>query len=294
MSVKSFFLAAATLAAISFSSAVQAEEITLCTGSSSGIYYEAGLDIQKAARNLNVIIVETAGTSENIDRALFAQKGSDNSCDAFIGQPDGMVAEVRSTPAVKNKVRQVGSLHREYLQVVCGKNSGIDDLGDLENDAKAHTIAVGEDGSGTSLVWKNLITEDEDYADVRTIQEGGISALSQVATGDVDCALVTGGLGMGVINDADSMYADTVALVGANDKDFNDALGIDGKPLYEYAKIDGVYKNLQCGWTCDSVSTLSWNARVWAVTEKMDKKTLEAFTRAVAQASVVIKGKYGK
>lgn len=272
-----------------------ADQITLCTGSQSGIYYEAGLDIAKAAgRNLEVIVQETAGTSENIDRVLYAPKDEhEYSCDAFIGQPDGMVNEVRSTPAVSKKVRQVGSLHREYLQVVCGKDSGVDDLGDLESDPSKYTIAVGEEGSGAWLVWKNLISEDEDYAEVRTVQEGGISAISSVATGDVTCALVTGGLGIGAMNDADSMFSDTVSLVGANDKDFNDAVGIDGKTLYEYREIDGAYQNLQ-GFFGD-IDTLTWNARVWVNTEKVaNKKVLEQFTRAVAQAAVGIKGKYGK
>lgn len=288
-----FALAAAAVLVVGGFSSVQAAPIKLCSGSSTGIYYEAALDIAKAAgRGLQVEVLETAGTTENIDRALYGAKEAADSCDAFIGQPDGMVNEIRSTPAVAKKVRQVGTLHREYLQVVCGKDSGVKDLNDLEDEPGHYTLAVGEEGSGAWLLWQNIIAEDEDYADVRIVKEGGISALSSVASGDTTCALITAGLKNGTMNDADSMYSEELALVGANDKDFNDAVGIDGKTIYEYSEIDGVYPNLQGFW--GDVDTISWLSRVYINTEKVDNKTRELFTRAVAQAAVGIKGKYGK
>jgi hypothetical protein len=39
-------------------------------------------------------------------------------------------------------------LHREYLHALCGKNSGVDDIGDLESYPKKYTIALGNRGSG--------------------------------------------------------------------------------------------------------------------------------------------------
>jgi hypothetical protein len=96
-----------------------------------------------------------------------------------------------------------------------------------------------------------------------------------------------------MMNDADSMFADDLVLVGANDKDFDDAAGLDGKPIYEYREIDGVYPNLQGFW--GDVSTITWAARVYINNEKVtDSKTRDAFIRAVSQAAVGIKGKYGK
>ena len=290
--MKTFFttLAFALLASASVSFAAP---LKLCSGSTSGIYFEAATDIAKSVgRGLQVEIVETLGTSDNIERALLSSDQPD-SCDALIVQPDGMVEAAKSSPGISKKIRQVGSLHREYLHVLCGKNSGVDDLGDLEDDPSKYSIAVGERGSGGYLVWQNLIREDEDYASVTPVYEGGTSALSSVAAGDVTCAIVPAGLKNGIMNDADGMFADDLVLVGANDKDFNDAVGFDGKPIYEYREIDGVYPNLQGFW--GDVNTLSWNARVLINTEKVtDSKTRDAFIRAVSQAAVGIKGKYGK
>lgn len=290
--MKKIFLSTA-LAFAAMSASAVAADIKLCSGSPSGVYYEAATDIAKSVgRGLSVTVVETMGTADNIDRALLPSTEPD-SCDALIVQPDGMVDAAKSSPGIAKKLRQVGSLHREYLHVLCGKNSGVDDLGDLENDPTKYSIAVGERGSGGYLVWTNLIREDEDYAAVNVVYEGGTSALSSVAAGDVTCALVPSGLASGTMNDADGMFADDLILAGANDKDFNDAVGIDGKPIYEYREIDSVYPHLQ-GWGGD-VDTLTWTARVIINTDKVtDTKTKDAFIRAVSQAAIGIKGKYGK
>lgn len=288
--IKTVFLG--TALALMASSAFAAP-LKLCSGSTSGIYYEAATDIAKSAsRGLQIEVVESLGTSDNIERSLLASDAPD-SCDAFIGQPDGLVDAAKSSPGLSKKIRQVGALHREYLHVLCGKNSGVDDLGDLEDDPSKYSIAVGERGSGAYLVWQNLIREDEDYASVTPVYEGGTSALSSVVAGDITCALVPAGLKNGMMNDADSMFADDLSLVGANDKDFDDAPGLDGKPIYEYREIDGVYPNLQGFW--GDVSTITWAARVYINNEKVtDSKTRDAFIRAVSQAAVGIKGKYGK
>lgn len=270
--------------------------VNLCSGSGTGVYYEAADAIrQSAGKSLPVINVETVGTGENITRTVNVAKDDDDSCDAFIGQPDAVVYEAKAAPVIAKAIRPVGTLHREYLHALCGKSSGVDDIGDLESNPKAYSVAIGDQGSGAWYVWQNMITEDEDYAEVPTVNEGGSLAISSVASGTTSCVLVPAGLGNGTVNLADSTYADDLNLVGVNDRDFDDAVDIKGKPMYEYRDIDGVYKNLQCGsWSCDEVSTISWPATVYVNTNKLSGKDLDLFIRAVGQASLQIKAKYGK
>ncbi|AZO32817.1 hypothetical protein EJ071_19370 [Mesorhizobium sp. M1B.F.Ca.ET.045.04.1.1] len=271
-------------------------DIRLCTGSSSGNYFAAGQEIAKmAGKNLPVSVVETEGTIDNLQRLIDQPADSPTACDAMIGQPDGPVYIGRQSPAKVKKLRQVGGLHREYLHVLCSKASGVDDLGDIADGG--HSLAIGEPGSGAWLIWQNIIAEDDSYAKVPVTNEGGIIALSAVASDVTTCMLVPSGLKNGTVMEADSNFGDSVVLADANDKDFNDATDITGKPLYTYVDIpSGTYPNsLQTGLFGSSVSTISWLAGVYVNTDRFtDQKQLAAFIQAVARASAGIKAEYGQ
>ncbi|WP_245521323.1 TAXI family TRAP transporter solute-binding subunit [Rhizobium azibense] len=271
-----------------------ASTIRLCTGAANGNYFAAGDMIKNMAGSaVDIAVVETGGTIDSLDRMLSLLKDDIKACDAMIGQPDGPVYISRSSPANVKKVRQVASLHREYLHVLCGKQSGVDDLGDLENNPEKYRIAIGEQGSGAWLIWQNLVSEDEDYGAVPVSNEGGIMALSSVSSGDTTCMLVPAGLRNGTPMEADSTFGDTVALVGANDKDFDDAIDIKGKSLYEYAKIPGeAYPKSFNYWS--DVQTISWLAGVYVNTERFDQKTLSTFIQAATRAAGGIKAEFGQ
>ncbi len=274
-----------------------AETVKLCTGAIDANYYAAGKAIAKmAAASLKIEVVESEGTLENLERSIDTPSTDPKSCDAFIGQPDGPVYYVRTKPATKAMIRQVGELHREYLHVLVNKNSGISDLGDLSGNTKK-TLAIGERGSGAWLVWQNILAEDNSYAKVPVSLEGGILALAEVSSGTTDAMLVPAGIGNGTAASASNNHSSSVALVGANDKDFNDALDVRGKPLYEYAKIPGSsYKKLLCGtFTCSNISTISWRAGVYVNVEKVsDRSTLIKFADAVGRATPAIVSSFGE
>lgn len=295
--MKSPCCATAALAALLYASAASAgQPIRLCTGPESGVYFAAGDAIaEMAGRSLQVVNVPTEGTIDNLDRLTNLAADDPNACDAMIGQPDGPVYVARTSPARVKKLRQVAALHREYLHVICGAKSGVDDLGDLESDPAKYSIAVGEPGSGAWLIWQNLISEDEDYGKIPVRNEGGILALSAVSSGETTCMLVPAGLGNGTVTEADQTYGDTVILAGANDRDFDDATDIKGEQLYVYQDIPaGTYpKALQSGWFT-SRSTITWNAAVYVNTDRIDAKILPAFVQAAARAAPGIKAEHGK
>lgn len=294
--------AAAVLTLAPSIAAADTPEILLCTGGETGVYYQAGQMIaDKAGRRIKVKIVETGGTKDNMERVIDLGIDHADQCHAMIGQPDGPAYLHRTAPAKANKLRQVGTLHREYFQMVCNKAAKVDDLGDMEGSSN-YTVAVGAPGSGAWLIWQNIIAEDEKYGAILTSNEEGSLALSAVDSGTAATCLVrTAGLGDGVIARADSAYGDTMVLAGAyDDKDFNDALGIDGKPLYtyDYPIPAGTYpvSFQKPGFFSGSakVNTISWNAQVFVNKDKFDNKTLDAFITAVADASQQIKAKWGK
>ncbi|WP_331373807.1 TAXI family TRAP transporter solute-binding subunit [Sinorhizobium chiapasense] len=295
--MRAIFITSAALAAVLLTTPASAgQAVRLCTGAENGVYFAAGDAIAKmAGRSLEVVNVATEGTIDNLERLLDLPATDPNACDAMIGQPDGPVYVARSSPAKVKKLRQVASLHREYLHTLCGAKSGVDDLSDLESDPGKYSIAIGEPGSGAWLIWQNIIAEDEDYGKVPVRNEGGILALSAVSSGETTCMLVPAGLKNGTVMEADQTYGDTVILAGANDRDFNDATDIKGDALYQYQDIPaGTYpKALQSGWFTSS-STITWNAAVFVNTDRIDAKTLPAFVQTAARAAAGIKAEYGK
>lgn len=286
--MKRIFFAAAALALASCTPPAYADPIRLCTGGEGGVYYAAGKIIQEfAGGSSNLIVVPSQGTIDNIDKTL-----STNECDAMIGQPDGPAYLQRTSPAKVKALRQIASLHREYLHVICGKDSRISDLSDLSGGKKGR-LMVGEANSGSWLVWQNIIHEDKGYESVPTGTESGILALSAVSSGDAACMLLPSGIHNATAEEAARTFADTLFLAGANDKDFNDAMGIDGKPLYTYVSIPkNTYpRPFQKG----NISTISWLAGVYVNTEAFqDKAKLTKLVTAVSRAAVNIKAEYGK
>lgn len=284
------------LALFSSAPAMAEPMIRLCTGASDGNYYAAGRAIsQMAGKSVVIQTVETEGTIDNLDRVLNVDAASTDACDAMIGQPDGPVYLARKTPGAAKALRQVGELHREYLHVLCSKASGVDDLGDLSGTNK-YSLAIGQEGSGAWLIWQNILAEDESYSKVPLSSEGGIVALSAVASDITTCMLVPAGLGNGTVAEANNSYAGSILLAAANDKDFNDAKDIRGKALYEYVDIPGgTYKKLQTGFFGSSVSTISWRAGVYVNTDRIkDAKILAAFIQAVARATPAITAEFGQ
>lgn len=295
--MKSFYRLACVAAVLAFSAGISfAGPIVLCTGAQSGVYYDAGQQIAKMAGGATKVkIVETAGTIENMQRVLDLPVDDPNACDAMIGQPDGPVFLARQSPAKVKMLKPAGKLHREYLQVICSKKSGVDDLGDIAGGK--YTLAIGEPGSGAWLIWQNIVEQDSSYADVPVTNDTGSVALAAVADNTTSCMLVAAGLHNGTVNEADATYADDVALVSADDKDFNDAVDIAGSPLYTYdfAIPSGTYPHLQSGFFGSKVSTISWSASVYVNTAKLtDKKAFQDFVQAVGRASLGIKAEYGK
>lgn len=295
--MKRLLLAALAVSLMTIS-AQAAQTIRLCTGAAGGPYAEAGKMIAAMARgdqSISIeIVTDTGGTWGNIQRTVLG-----DGCDAMIGQPDGAAVLKRQNPGAAADLKPVADLHREYLHALCSKESGVDDIGDLESDPKGngYSIALGEPGSGAWLIWQNFIAEDEDYGKVPVKNEGGVIALASVAANETTCVLQPAALGNSMVRQADEQFGDGLLLAGVNDRDFDDAADPQGKPLYTYQEIpSGTYKiSLQAGWFVGDTDTISWLAKVYVNPQRVtDQKALTSFITAVARARPGIQAQYGK
>lgn len=289
--MKKLYLGAALALACLFSSPAAA--LTLCTGAADQPYAQAGDMIKDEAKSAGIdveVVKETGGTWGNIQLSLQGK------CDAFIGQPDGLAYLKRTEPGNAGKFVPIADLHREVLGAVCSKKSGVTDIGELENDPKKYSIALGERGSGAWLIWQNFISEDPDYAPVRQTDESSDLGLSAVANNQTTCMLIPAAVVNSTMATADALYGHGITLVGVNDRDFDDAVDPQDELLYTYGEIPGgTYpKSLQAGWFT-SKSTLTWLAKVYINKDTLtDKNALKAFTRSVAKARSGIVSNFGE
>lgn len=294
-----------TLLASMLATAAMAEDkmtINLCTGGEGKPYFQTGDMIQSFMsnnKNATVRVIATEGTWDNIQRTVMTPMtpetlASGESCHAFVGQPDGAVLLKRKNPAAAAKLRVVGQGPLEFLHVLCGKESGVDDLSDIAGD-NTKSVALGKDGSGAWLIWQNFVAEDKSYGEVVVSNESGALAMSSVAENTTTCMLVPAALGNATVNQADEEFGDSMLLAGANDKDFNDATTVDGKPLYRWQAIpSGTYqKNLQ-GWF-SSADTIAWQAGIYVNKEAFvgHDRALEDFISAAAKIKPALKRQYG-
>lgn len=302
--MKKIFMATSALALMATASfAEEKMQINLCTGGEGKPYNQTGEAIKSFAltsKTININVIATNGTWDNIERTLMTPPTQENidsgkTCHAYIGQPDGAVVLKRSNVAAANRLKVIGTGPVEYLHVLCSKESGIDDLSDLAGD-NTKSVALGTEGSGAWLLWKNFIAEDASYGEVVTTAEEGAIAMASVAANDTTCMLIPSALGSGTVSQADSDFGDSLVLAGANDKDFNDATDIAGKPLYTWHPIpSGTYPmNLQSGWF-SSADTIAWQAQIYVNADNFrdNQKALSDLISAVAKAKPAIKKAFG-
>lgn len=297
-------IAGAVLATAALAGTASAErlQVNLCTGGEGKPYNMTGEYIAgflKESRNIDLRVVTSDGTWDNVQRTAVDATtpetlASGEACQAYIGQPDGAVLLKRKNPAAAAKLSIIGNGPVEYLHVLCSKESGIDDLDQLGGD-NTKSVALGPDGSGAWLIWQNFINEDASYGDIVVTSETGAIALSSVANNTTTCMIVPAALGNATMLQADQDFGDQLVLSGANDKDFNDATTVDGKPLYTWQSIpSGTYpQNLQ-GWF-SSKDTIAWTAGVYVNKDYFtgNQKALEDLITAVAKARPAIKNSFG-
>jgi TRAP transporter TAXI family solute receptor len=244
--------------------------MNFCTGGASGNYYWVGKQLEANTKgSISVNVVETRGSMDNLDKIVTAE------CDGAIVQNDALRVFQSRNPRSLGNIERVTSLYREYVHLVCNRQSGIDRVTDLTN---RHTVAIGPAGSGSSVTWEGFVLADKKkYGPVNTSPLAGLRALAAVKDGSqVQCMLFTAGLNSQFVKEDIQAAGDRVVLVKADDRDFDNAVDDKGRKIYTFADIPGgLYRKIQpSGLTCIgscAVPTVAVDAVAIMRTEWIDR-----------------------
>lgn len=248
---------AATLS-ITNQATAQTKEFRLCTGGETGNYFKAGHMVKKVSTSVNVVVVPTQGSLDNLTRLTRGE------CDGAFVQSDALLVFSSTNATAISTVERAGVLYDEHAHLVCNRKSGVDRVTDLTSK---HAVAVGPDGSGARTTWDAFVLADaKRYKPVRIDARSGPRAFAAVADGtDVTCALWVGALGAASMKNDASSRGDQVVLAATDDWDMGKvAKDNKGQPVYGYSEIPaGTYPKIQPGgamWGTKPVKTITVSA----------------------------------
>jgi TRAP transporter TAXI family solute receptor len=195
-------LLAAALLVVSGLAFSQQQYINVLTGGTSGVYYPLGVAMSRLIGNAipdaKVSVQSTKASVENLNllqqgRGELAFTLGDSLSDAWKGNKDA------GFPAPLRKLRAVGGIYSNYIQIVASADSGIKTLADL----KGKRISVGAPKSGTELnaraVLKAAGITYGDFAKVEYLPFG--ESVELMKNRQLDVTLQSAGLGVSSLRD---------------------------------------------------------------------------------------------
>jgi TRAP transporter TAXI family solute receptor len=195
-------LLAAALLVVSGLAFPQQQYINILTGGTSGVYYPMGVAMSRligaAIPDAKVSVQSTKASVENLNllqqgRGELAFTLGDSLSDAWKGNADaGFKSPLK-------KLRAVGGIYSNYIQIVASADSGIKTLADL----KGKRISVGAPKSGTELnaraVLKAAGITYGDFSKVEYLPFG--ESVELMKNRQLDVTLQSAGLGVSSLRD---------------------------------------------------------------------------------------------
>lgn len=212
-----------TICLTSFAFAANQTPIRIATGGERGLYYGvAGKNIAMHLGRIPIDLLITSGSVENID---LLRKGE---ADLAIIQYDSLLTEGKDMNLIV-----ITPLYDEYVHLITRRDDNIDSIKDFKPETTK--LAIGIDGSGTSVTWKGFCSLDESYKKIATLPIGGSRALSELAQGNIQGVLIVGGLKMGDVVRADA-DGKTYKMAAVDDWDFDNAK-YNNQKIYEFKSL---------------------------------------------------------
>jgi len=226
------------------------ETMALCTGSSTGNYYRIGqlLKIEALKNGANVEIIETEGSMENVEKV------NSGECHGAIIQADALIYYKSILGDQYLNIITAGTLYREVAHLVCHKNSGIENVSDIENNffnmlfgPPKPIILIGGKKSGSLVTMQTWALEDADYGDIQFSYKSGDEAIEDLIGGKkAQCVFFVSGMNSPFLQEMND-YGDKLKLVEVDDYDFNDFEYQELK-VYQFVDIpENIYPNLHKG-----------------------------------------------
>ncbi|MEI6170349.1 MAG: hypothetical protein RL736_641 [Pseudomonadota bacterium] len=207
-----------TIAALLFAinTSNSAEFINILTGGTSGVYYPLGVGISKIyGEKIKDVKVQVQATKASVENLNLLQDGKgelafvlgDALKDAWQGNEDaGFKVKL-------DKLRVIGAIYPNYIQIVASKDSKIKTLADL----KGKGLSVGAAKSGTELNTRALFkAAGMSYKDLGKIEYLPYAeSVELIKNRQLDATLQSAGLGVASLKDLSTSLDIVVVSVPA-------------------------------------------------------------------------------
>lgn len=216
--------------------------LRFATGQAGGWYDKCGAILKNAAEDLEVTIIPTGGSLQNL-KMLAAGKA-----DMAIVQSDVLAMVEKALPH-KNLVSEQAVLYEEYIQLIANRDGRVKSVKDLIPGN--HLVIVGPKGSGTATTWAALCEQNPTYKNIRVDYRNYADGLSEVENNPKALLLFVGGLHSPFLDKAEERAKANgkLRLVVVDDSHFQDKRDRNGNVIYRFADIPRkTYPALQKRW----------------------------------------------
>lgn len=199
---------------ITISTSQSAEFINILTGGTSGVYYPLGSALTKIyGDNIKDSKVQVQVTKASVENLVLLQEGKgeiafvlgDSAKDAWDGKEDaGFKTKL-------DKLRIIGAIYPNYIQIVASKDSKIKTLADLKGKA----LSVGAAKSGTELNSRAILSAAGlSYKDLGKVEYLPFAeSIELIKNRQLDATLQSAGLGVASLKDLANSLDVTVVSV---------------------------------------------------------------------------------
>lgn len=183
--------------------AIVAQELTMLTGGTSGVYYPLGHVIKRLVERdiptAKLTVVSTQATVENLNllqqgKGTLALAQGDILGEAWKGNPEA------GFPSSRTKIRLIGAAYPNYIHIIARADARIQSVADL----RGKRLSVGAARSGNELNARVLLgAADISYADLVQVEylEYGQS-VELMLKQQLDAAIISAGLGVAAVQRA--------------------------------------------------------------------------------------------
>ena len=214
MTSKLFATAIAAIAALSAPSAQAQSFINVLTGGTSGVYYPLGAAIGKIfSDKIPNVKTQVQATKASVENLVLLQQGRGEIAftlgDSLKAAWDG--DEEAGFKSKLTKLRTIGAIYPNYIQIVATADSGIKTLADL----KGKSLSVGAPKSGTELNSRAILAAAGlSYKDLGKVEYLPFAeSVDLMKNRQLNATLQSAGLGVASLKDLSTSTEITVVSV---------------------------------------------------------------------------------
>jgi TRAP transporter TAXI family solute receptor len=209
-----FAIAAAAAVVLPAPSAMAQGFINVLTGGTSGVYYPLGVAIGKIfSDKIPNVKTQVQATKASVENLVLLQRGSGELAftlgDSLKAAWDG--DEEAGFKTKLDKLRTIGAIYPNYIQIVATAESGIKTLADL----KGKSLSVGAPKSGTELNSRAILTAaGMTYKDLGKVEYLPFAeSVDLMKNRQLNATLQSAGLGVASLKDLSTSSEITVVAV---------------------------------------------------------------------------------